>query len=159
MSMQRFTITLEESLAEQFEQFRKDQGYSNRSEAIRDLLREQLLDARQSSDLKGDCTATLTYIYDHHQRDLAARMTQISHDHHDLTVSTLHVHLDHDNCLETIVLHGSLERVQAFADVVISQPGVRHGRLNCFPVEAIAQEHQHGKLNLPHRHIHLKPIS
>jgi CopG family transcriptional regulator, nickel-responsive regulator len=159
MSMQRFTITLEDSLAQQFEQFRKKQGYSNRSEAFRDLLREHLAGERQTRDLKGDCTATLSYIYDHHQRDLAARMTQLSHDHHDLTVSTLHIHLDHDNCLETMVLQGSLERVQAFADSVIAQPGVRHGKLNSFPVEAISQEHQHGKMKSPHSHIHIKPIS
>jgi CopG family nickel-responsive transcriptional regulator len=159
MSTQRFTITLEQSLADQFEQFRKEQGYGNRSEAIRDLLRERLSDDRLATDLNGECSATLSYVYDHHQRELASRITQLSHDHHDLTVSTMHVHLDHDNCLETVVLQGPLVRVRAFAEAVIAQPGVRHGKLHTLPVEAIAQEHKHGDTGLAKRHIHLKPIS
>lgn len=156
--VQRITITLDDDLVEQFEDFLERQGYSNRSEAFRDLIRERLARLEPSERGTGDCFATLTYVFDHHQRDLAARMTEASHAHHDLTVSTLHVHLDHDNCLETAVLHGPVARIQAFADSVITQPGVRHGRLYMLPVKTSSQTHQHGSGDQPHQHKHLEPI-
>jgi CopG family nickel-responsive transcriptional regulator len=154
--MQRITITLDDDLVEQLEAFLRKQGYSNRSEAFRDLVRERLARIETDQAVAGDCYATLTYVYDHHKRDLAARMTEVSHAHHDLTVSTLHVHLDHDNCLETAVLRGPIARVRAFADSVIAQPGVRHGELYLLPVRTSAQSHSHG--NGPHRHVHSKPV-
>lgn len=157
--MQRITITLDDDLVEQFETFRKERGYANRSEAFRDLIRHRLGDEHLAAREDGDCLATLTYVYNHHQRELACRMTQLSHDHHDLAVSTLHVHLDHDNCMETVVLRGGLERVRAFADRVMAQTGVRHGRLYLLPVKASEQTHGHGDQPESARHLHIEPLS
>jgi CopG family nickel-responsive transcriptional regulator len=103
--------------------------------------------------------ANLTYVYNHHERELASRLTQSQHDHHDLVVSTLHVHLDHHNCMETVILRGQRERVQGFADTTISQPGVRHGRLYILPVTMTQSAHSHGSTDHPHPHVHIAPIS
>jgi CopG family nickel-responsive transcriptional regulator len=157
--MQRITITLDDQLAEEFERFREDRGYANRSEAVRDLIRERLDAERVEKSPSGDCLASLIYVYNHHERDLAARMTRAHHAHHDLAVSTLHVHLDHDNCLEIVVLRGAMDRVRGFADAVIAQAGVRHGRLYLLPVKASDEAHSHGAIGTPHRHLHLEPIS
>ena len=156
--MQRITITLDDDLVDQFEAFIGKQGYSNRSEAFRDLIRERLARIEPDQRLTGDCYATLTYVYDHHERDLAARMTEASHTHHDLMVSTLHVHLDHSNCLEAAVLRGPIVRIKAFADSVIAQPGVRHGTLHMIPVKTSTQTHKHGTDDRPHRHVHREPF-
>ena len=157
--MQRITITLDDALVADFEAFLAAHGYGNRSEAIRDLIRERLDAERLGEDSAGDCLASLTYVYNHHQRDLAARLTDAHHDHHDLTVSTLHVHLDHENCMETVVLRGAADRVLAFADAVIAQPGVRHGRLHRFAVRATESDHAHGDADRGHRHLHIEPLS
>lgn len=157
--MQRITITLDDDIFEQFEVFRKQHGYGNRSEAFRDLVRDRLGAEHLASAQRGDCLATLSYVYNHHQRELASRTTQLSHDHHDLVVSTLHVHLDHDNCMETVVLRGPVEHVRAFADAVTAQTGIRHGRLYVLPVTATEQTHGHGDLAASVRHLHIEPIS
>jgi CopG family nickel-responsive transcriptional regulator len=157
--MQRITITLDDALAEQFEHYRKSRGYDNRSEALRDLIRDRLGHEQLASADANDCLATLTYVYNHHQRELAKRMTRLSHDHHDLAISTLHVHLDHDNCLETVLLRGSLARVHAFADAVSTETGVRHARLYLLPVTASEQAHSHGELEDAPAHLHLAPLS
>jgi CopG family nickel-responsive transcriptional regulator len=157
--MQRITITLDDSLVEQFEDFRRRRGYRNRSEAFRDLVRERLGAEQLAQDRAGHCLATLTYVYDHQERDLAARMTRVQHDHHDLTVSTLHVHLDHDNCMETVVLRGRIGRVRGFANAVAAQPGVRHAKLHLLPVKAEEQAHGHGAEAASGRHLHLEPLS
>jgi CopG family nickel-responsive transcriptional regulator len=157
--MQRFTITLDDQLVEAFEQFMAARGYGNRSEAIRDLIRERLGSEQLAQTPQGDCMANLTYVYNHHERELASRLTRTQHEHHDLVVSTLHVHLDHHDCMETVVLRGPLERVQRFAHTTISQPGVRHGRLYILPVKMTQAEHSHGEADQPHRHVHIAPIS
>jgi len=157
--MQRITITLDDDLVEQFEQYLGERGYANRSEAFRDLVRERLESERLIRGRDGDCLATLTYVFNHHQRDLAARMTGISHEHHDLTLSTLHVHLSHDSCMETAVLRGPTSRVQAFANAVISQPGVRHGRLYVLPIRMTEEAHGHGESDRSRPHWHLQPIT
>lgn len=155
--MQRITITLDDDLIERFEAFIAEQGYNNRSEAFRDLVRERLARIEPDQATSGDGFAILNYVYNHHQRDLAARMAETSHANHDLTVSTLHVHLDHDNCLESAVLRGPVSRIQAFAAAVISQPGVRHGRLYLLPAETSAETHTHGTHEHAHSHVHLVP--
>lgn len=157
--MRRITITLDDDLVEQFETFLKQQGYQNRSEAFRDLVRERLVSERLAQPEGGHCLANLTYVFDHHERDLATRMTQVQHDHHDLTVSTLHVHLDHQNCMETVVLRGPVDRVQRFANAVIAQPGVRHAKLQILPVTLREQSHGHGSTGASHRHLHVEPIT
>jgi CopG family nickel-responsive transcriptional regulator len=157
--MQRVTITLDDQLIDEFERFRAEHGYGNRSEAIRDLIRERLDTERLGENPVGTCLASLTYVYNHQARELAARLTQAHHDHHDLAVSTLHVHLDHDNCMETVVLRGPVDRVRAFSNALIAQPGVRHGNLYILPVKANEQAHGHGGSGEPHAHLHLEPIS
>ena len=156
--MQRVTITLDDDLNTAFERFREARGYGNRSEAIRDLIRERLESERLATEPSGPCIATLSYVYNHHERELAARLTQAHHHHHDLAVSTLHVHLDHDHCLETVVLRGPSDRVRAFADAVIAQPGVRNGRLSLLPVRAAEEAHRHGADGTAPPHLHLEPL-
>ncbi len=157
--MQRITITLDDTLVEEFESFLENRGYANRSEAIRDLIRERLDNERLEQSPRGDCIATLSYVYNHHQRELASRLTRMHHNHHDLSVSTMHVHLDHDNCLETTVLNGPAESVQAYANQVIAQPGVRHGRLYMVPAKRVSASHPHGDNDESHRHMHIEPAS
>ena len=157
--MQRFTITLDDQLVEAFGHFMTTRGYGNRSEAIRDLIRERLGTEQLEQTPQGDCMANLTYVYNHHERELASRMTQAQHEHHDLVVSTLHVHLDHHNCMETVILRGPHDRVQRFADTTISQPGVRHGHLYILPVKMTQAAHPHGGTDQPHRHVHVAPIA
>jgi len=151
---ERFTVSLDRELAEAFEAYRRRLGYSSRSEAVRDLLRGFLARQRSEQDPDGDCIGILTYIYDHHRRDLAAGLTEAQHEHHDLSVATLHVHLDHDHCLESCVLRGPLDRVRRFSDQVIARRGVRHGDLHLVPVAVAADRHEHGaSAGDPHEHI------
>nr|CAA6800449.1 MAG: Nickel responsive regulator NikR [uncultured Thiotrichaceae bacterium] len=133
--MERYTVSLEDELAQEFEQFIQARGYKNRSEAIRDLIRDKLKQEHMIAEPNSDCVGCLSYVYNHHERDLARRLTERHHGHHDISLSTLHVHLDHDNCLESVILKGKTPEVQAFADGIISQPGVKYGRLFVLPLE------------------------
>ncbi len=162
--MERFTISLDDKLATAFDALIAARGYRNRSEAVRDLLRGEMDRTRIVNAPKGDCVASLSYVYNHHERDLAERVTALQHDHHDLTVSTMHVHLDHDHCLETVILKGEVRAVQRFADAVCAERGVRHGQVNVISVEAepsreaaperkrVGHVHRHGIDGKPHRH-------
>ena len=150
--MDRFTISLDERLANAFDDLIKERGYATRSEAVRDILRSHLQQSAGKSDLKGWCVANLSYVYNHHERELAERLTGIQHAHHDLTVSTMHAHLDHDQCIETVMLKGPVKRVREFAEEIIAERGVRHGVLNLVNVE-LSDSHTHGGST----HRHLKP--
>jgi CopG family transcriptional regulator, nickel-responsive regulator len=150
--MERITISLDEALAREFDRFIKQRGYRNRSEAVRDLLRLKLESERLEGARQGHCVGTLTYVYNHEERELARRLTTVQHEHHDLAISTLHVHLDHDNCLETVVVQGPTRQVRAFAEEVIARPGVRHGELYLIPVEVRESAHAHGQGKSRHRH-------
>lgn len=132
--MQRVTITLDDDLLETLDSLSQRRGYNNRSEAIRDILRGALAqEATQEHGTQG--FAVLSYVYEHEKRDLASRIVSTQHHHHDLSVATLHVHINHDDCLEIAVLKGDMGDVQHFADDVIAQRGVRHGHLQCLPKE------------------------
>jgi len=156
--VERITISLDDDLAAQFDQYLQQRSYKNRSEAMRDLIREKLEAERLQQSEQGDCVGTLTYVYNHHERELAARLTRAQHHHHDLASSTLHVHLDHDNCMETVVVNGPINRVREFADSVISRPGVRHGQLYVVPVDVEDSDHGHGHSHgSASRHSHIKP--
>jgi CopG family nickel-responsive transcriptional regulator len=162
--MQRVTITLDDALTEAFEGYMVRRGYHNRSEAIRDLIRDRLHSEQLAAQPAGHCVATLSYIYNHHERELAARLTSAHHEHHDLTISTMHVHLSHDHCLETVILRGPSNRVQTFADTVIAQPGVHHGSLAILPVNVSEETHPHGIEDASdavrsNRHLHLEPLA
>ncbi|RRJ83031.1 nickel-responsive transcriptional regulator NikR [Aestuariirhabdus litorea] len=150
--MERISISLEEELVAQFEHYLKQRGYRNRSEAIRDLIRDRLEEERIAERRSSHCVGTLSYVFNHEERELARRLTHAQHHHHDVAISTLHVHLDHDNCLETVVVNGPTEQVEAFANRIITEPGVRHGKLNLIPVEEQKQHHTHGHGAHSHRH-------
>jgi CopG family transcriptional regulator, nickel-responsive regulator len=150
--MDRFTISLDERLATAFDALIKERGYANRSEAVRDILRGHLQQNAEKHDTKGACVANLSYVYNHHERELAERFISIQHAHHDLTVSTMHAHLDHDQCIETVLLKGPMKRVREFAEEMVAERGVRHGLLNLVNVE-LGAAHSHGGRN----HRHLKP--
>ncbi|NWG30103.1 MAG: nickel-responsive transcriptional regulator NikR [Rhodocyclaceae bacterium] len=155
--MERITISLDEALAREFDALIGQRGYRNRSEAVRDLLREWLESARQEAGT-GHCVANLSYVYDHHARDLAERLTELQHAHHDLTVATMHAHLDHDNCLESVILRGPTASVRAFADALTAERGVRHGQINIISVEVENSAHAHGyRPRGPLKHPHLRP--
>jgi len=157
--MQRFTISLDDGLAREFDRLIAERGYRNRSEAVRDLLRGQLEAARPAES--GHCVANLSYVYNHHERDLAERLTTLQHGHHDLAVATLHAHLDHDNCLESVILKGPTARVRAFAEALTAERGVRHGSLNVVAVDVAQSSHGHGYAprGQAAAHLHLKPKS
>lgn len=128
--LQRVTISLDETLGRDFDVMIAAQGYTSRSEAMRDLVR-LAIEARRH-DQAGDApsVACLSYVYDHHTRSLAQRLTEIGHEHHDLVVSTSHIHLDHDSCLETVILKGHALKVRDFAEKVQAERGVRSCKLN-----------------------------
>jgi CopG family transcriptional regulator, nickel-responsive regulator len=142
--MQRVTITIDDDLVARLEHYMGAHGYANRSEAIRDLARSGLQQQAMQTAGRQRCLAALIYIYDHHQRELAKRLTSDYHDHHDLAQATLHVHLDHESCMEVTVLKGPGKDVQALADHVIAERGVRHGQVVYMPVAPHAHVSAHG---------------
>jgi len=150
--MDRFTISLDETLAAAFDELIEARGYSTRSEAVRDILRTHLQQSREQRDIKGSCVANLSYVYNHHERELSERLTAIQHAHHDLTISSMHAHLDHEQCIETVMLKGAVHQVREFAQQIIAERGVRHGQLNLISVE-LGKPHTHGG----GAHRHLKP--
>lgn len=155
--MQRITLSIDDDLAQVLDRHMSDHRYDSRSEALRDILRavavrQKLQDEARGAD--GFCIATLSYVYDHETRDLGRRLTQAQHAHHDLQVSTLHVHLDHGSCLEVSVLRGPTREVRALADETMSQRGVRHGQLHVIPAERHTRRHRHGTGPHDHEHIH-----
>jgi CopG family nickel-responsive transcriptional regulator len=155
--MERFTISLSEDLAREFDALIAERGYENRSEAVRDLIRRALEAQRRQVQPHTHCVASLSYVYNHHERDLADRLIELQHEFHDLCVATLHVHLDHEHCMESVALRGHLEEVQGFADRLVAERGVKHGQLNVVTAELgrrHAHAHDHGK---GEPHLHLKP--
>ena len=155
LAVQRFTISLDDDLAAQFDALVDGKGYENRSEAVRDLIRtelDQLALARGGSGKPAKwCVATVSYVFDHTEQLVSARVLDLQHDQHDVVVSSLHTHLDHDNCLETVVLRGRIEAVRACAEKMVALRGVRHGNIHVVPLEQEAHGHAHGPSGA-HRH-------
>jgi CopG family nickel-responsive transcriptional regulator len=154
--MERLTISLDDELASQFDDFLKEHGYKNRSEGMRDLIRDKL--ERQSIEQQvidqkpgGDCIGSMTYVYNHQERELAARLAKALHDNHNIAVSTLKVPLDHNHCMETVMLNGDTQKVNEFCNDIIARPGIRHGKAYLIPVE-VEHYHHEGK-----SHIHSTP--
>ena len=154
--MQRTTITLDDDLMARLDEFMAERRYANRSEAIRDLVRSGLEQATVEASPRARCLAAAIYVYDHEARELASRLTRAAHDHHDLSLATLHVHLDHDSCMDVTVLRGAVQEIRHFADHVIAERGVRHGRLVLVPVEERFEMHTHGTGAAPHQHLHVR---
>lgn len=128
--MQRITITIDDDLLETIDAVVARRGYSSRSEAVRDLVRDAAAREQAERDGAVACFAALSYVYDHETRDLARRLTHAHHHRHDLSVSTLHVHVSDEECLEVAVLRGTVDDVRALADEVVTQRGVRLGNLH-----------------------------
>jgi CopG family nickel-responsive transcriptional regulator len=124
----RFGVSLEKALLDKFDRYIRERNYSNRSEALRDMIRQELI---KKEWLEGEYVAgAITLIYDHHRKDLLNRITDIQHDYQQMIISTQHVHLDHDNCLEIVAVRGNPGEVQKLADKLKAIKGVKHGTLS-----------------------------
>ena len=139
--MQRVTITIDDDLAADLDRYMSARRYANRSEAIRDLARSGLQQAASEIAGKRQRVAALVYLYDHETRELPKRLTRDFHQRHDLAQTTLHMHLDHDHCMEVTVLKGRGAEVQKFAERIIAERGVRHGHAVYLPADGV---HTHG---------------
>ncbi len=123
----RIGVAIDGDLLEKFDKLIAKRGYANRSEAFRDLIRHELVQevwAESDAEMFG----TVTLVYDHHVRLLTEKLTELQHKYHSSIISTLHVHLDHDNCLEVVLVRGKASQVQKLADALIATKGVKHGR-------------------------------
>jgi CopG family nickel-responsive transcriptional regulator len=124
----RFGVSLDSELLKQFDKLITKKGYNNRSEAIRDLIRELLI-RKEWEENEGEKVGTITIIYDHNSFELSKKITSGQHEHHHEIISTMHVHLDHDNCLEVLAIKGKADNIQKIADELIGMKGVKHGKL------------------------------
>lgn len=157
--MERITMSIEERLADDFDKLIKARGYTSRSEAMRDLLRREVEAHRLAEDPKSHCVASLSYVYNHHSRDLSERLTEAQHAQHDLVVASMHVHLDHEHCLETVVLKGPSAVVRDFAAKTQAERGVRHGQINLITVKPGDAHRVPGYHHHHQGHQHLIPRS
>jgi CopG family nickel-responsive transcriptional regulator len=126
--LQRISITIEAKLAERFDRLLGEKGYSNRSEAVRDLIRKALVEHEWETGGE-PAVGTLTLVYDHSRPELARRLLELGHSQHGLVVSTMHVHLDQDHCLEVMALQGEPSTIKKFANHALGAKGVKHGDL------------------------------
>ena len=124
----RFGVSLDKPLIESFDKIIQEENYQNRSEAIRDLIREKLVQKKWTQG--GIVAGAIVMTYDHHKRELVNRLLDIQHDHHDIILSTQHVHLDHHNCLEVIAVKGNARAVELLANNLKSLVGVKHVSLS-----------------------------
>lgn len=123
----RFGVSIEEKLLTKFDEQITGKGYVNRSEAIRDLIRDMLV-AQQIEDPEAEAFGTLTMIYNHHHGDITDRLNNLQHDYYRNIVSTTHIHLDEHNCLEVIILRGQAGLIKSLAEMILSTKNVRHGK-------------------------------
>jgi CopG family nickel-responsive transcriptional regulator len=126
--LERIGVAIDGDLLGKFDRLLDRRGYKNRSEAFRDLIRAELV-AESATQASTPVVGTVTLLYDHHVRLLSEKLTALQHDYHHAILSTLHVHLDHNNCLEVIVVQGKSADVQKLADLLIAAKGVKHGKL------------------------------
>jgi CopG family transcriptional regulator, nickel-responsive regulator len=154
--MERITISIEPELATVLDELTQKNGYSSRSEALRDLIRGWHSQEALRQDDSQHCIAHIGYVYNHHDRTMAERISNIAHEHHHLTVSSMHLHLDHENCLEVAFLRGGTQEVRQFANRVVALTGVRHGSVSIVPVtmDSGGKSHTHGDGS---HHVHLQP--
>jgi CopG family transcriptional regulator, nickel-responsive regulator len=124
----RFSVSVPAQLAKQLDRMAREKGYDNRSLAIADMIRDQLVE-HQHQFGQDEIAGTVTLVYDHHKHGLQEALTDLQHDHHESIISTLHVHLDHHNCLEVLVVRGKAPLIKRMADKLIGAKGVKHGKL------------------------------
>ena len=156
--MQRFTISLDDALAVKFDALITEKGYSNRSEAVRDLIRSRIDDASLEPSAASWCASTVNYVYDHHDKTVVERVLSLQHEHHDLVITSLHTHLDHHDCLETVVMRGPTKAVHVFSQKLIALRGVRHGSVQSVPLDVDRRKLDHSHSHSG-QHVHLKPLS
>jgi CopG family nickel-responsive transcriptional regulator len=153
MGLVRTGVALEADLLKRFDRFIRSEGYENRSEAVRDLIRDRLNDASLESG-ETPVVGAVTLIYDHHSRLLPDKLMQLQHQFHEVIISTVHSHLDHDMCLEVVVVKGALDQVQELGSRLIGLKGVQHGKLVMSAPEAFARQaghsHKHSSSNSHH---------
>ncbi|MDF1577420.1 MAG: nickel-responsive transcriptional regulator NikR [Desulfobulbales bacterium] len=125
----RFGISIEDRLLEKFDRHIDDKGYRNRSEAVRDLIRNALVEEQWLRDDQEEMVGTVSLVYDHHTRELSDKLTEHQHSHHRNIISALHVHLDEHHCLEVVVIKGRAGEIKRLADELIGTKGVKHGKL------------------------------
>lgn len=125
----RFGVSVENELLGEFDELIAARGYATRSEALRDLMRDALVQSRLEAKPATEVLGSLTLVYDHHASDLSKQMAERQHDHHNLVISVLHVHVNHDDCMEVIAMRGSAGEVRSLADALLSLKGVKHGKL------------------------------
>jgi len=142
--LSRIGIALDSDLLKRFDRSIERRGYTNRSEAFRDLIRDRLV-SEQTGAPESFVVGTITLIYDHHAHGVTEKLTEVQHEHHELVVSASHAHLDHDSCLEVLIVHGKSAAVAQFADRLIGLKGVQHGRLvMTVPAHAIEHHQENG---------------
>lgn len=142
--LSRIGIALDSDLLHRFDDSIARRGYTNRSEAFRDLIRDRLV-SEQTAKPGATVVGTVTLVYDHHAHGVTEKLADIQHEHHELIVSTSHAHLDQDSCLEVLIVHGKTSQVEKLADHLIGLKGVQHGRLvMTAPQRALAPDHSTG---------------
>jgi CopG family nickel-responsive transcriptional regulator len=124
----RFGVSIQTRLLEQFDQLIAQKGYVNRSEALRDLIRDQLVDVAAERE-EGEMVGTVTFVYNHHVRQLTDLLTEFQHQNYGAVTASLHIHLDPENCLEVLVVRGRSGDIRRIADKLIGTKGVKHGKL------------------------------
>lgn len=129
----RFGISMDEKLLKNFDKVIDDKGYQNRSEAIRDLVRDAILQHNWANDDK-EVAGVILLFYNHHQSNLVNEIMGVQHDYHDNILTSTHLHIDHDNCLELIVVNGSAKKLTMLSDKLITLKGVFYGKLTVSPL-------------------------
>ena len=146
--MQRVTISLDEELGAAFDQLMSARGYTSRSEAIRDLLREAVSEAAlEAGSQDNHCVAALSYVYNHQIRSLGQRLVELHHDHHKLIMATTQVFLDQASCLETVILKGDVAEVSFYADMMRAERGVSYAKINLIHLDGDHAQHLSPKLS------------
>ncbi len=125
----RFGVSIEQRLLENFDRLIADRRYSTRSEALRDLIREALIQQKIETEDETLALGSLTLIYDHHAGNLLQEMAQLQHDFHSLILSVMHLHVSHDDCMEVIALHGKVAEIVQLANGLLSLKGIKNGKL------------------------------
>jgi CopG family nickel-responsive transcriptional regulator len=123
----RFGVSIETELLKKFDSLSSKKGYSNRSEALRDLIRDELI-SEKIDDENALCFGIITFVYDHHKREIEKTLNNFQHDYYKTILFTSHVHIDHDNCMEIVVVKDKAGRAKALADKILSFKGVKHGK-------------------------------
>jgi len=124
----RFSVSLDKKLLRELDRMCHEKGYDNRSLAIADMVRAHLVEHRQQLG-RGEIAGSVTLVYDHHKHHLQELLTDLQHEHREVIISTLHAHLDHDNCLEVLAVRGKAVDIKQLADELIAAKGVKHGKL------------------------------